>query len=265
MIDENNLLSFSHYFSDVRQLEKDYLINLMLKVISINKVSEELVFKGGTALYLFYGLDRFSEDLDFTYTGKTSIDKMIDLYLNPIIKDFNLNYRIRKNKGNIIIRNEGKEISGVRSELFIEGPLFSRTGVGHKIKIDISARNDIIIKPKAEKLASKYADVGTTLIYVMNIKEMLVEKFCALTERAKARDLYDIYFLMKYKNIKLDEKMLIEKLNKRNETFNKKILLASINKINAKTWKEELSYLIKNLPDLKNVKSFIKNNMQEND
>lgn len=259
MIDENNLLAFSHYFPDERQLEKDYLINLMLKIISINKISEELVFKGGTALYLFHGLDRFSEDLDFTYIGKTPITEAVDSYLNPIIKDFNLNYRIRKSKGNIIIRNEKGEVSGVRSELFIEGPLFSKTGAGHKIKIDISARNDIIIKPKAEKLASKYSDIGTILIYVMSIEEMLAEKFCALIERAKARDLYDAYFLLKYKNVKYDEKMLAEKLDRRNETFNKKTLLASIDKINAKTWKEELSYLVKSLPDLASVKSLIKN------
>jgi predicted nucleotidyltransferase component of viral defense system len=261
MIDENNLLSFSHYFSDTRQLEKDYLINLMLKVISINKISDELVFKGGTALYLFYGLDRFSEDLDFTYTGKTPIAKVVDSYLNPIIEDFSLNYVIRKKKGNIIIRDENGKITGVRTELFIEGPLFGRTGVGHKIKIDISARNDIIMKPKAEKLASKYSDIGTMLVYVMDVEEMLIEKFCALSERAKARDLYDIYFLLKYKNVKYDEKILVKKLYKRGETFNKKILIKSIDKINAGLWNEELSYLVRNLPGLAGVKSFVKHSI----
>jgi len=33
MIDENTLESFANLFKDNRQLEKDYLLNLMLKVI----------------------------------------------------------------------------------------------------------------------------------------------------------------------------------------------------------------------------------------
>ncbi len=29
MIDEETIMSFSHFFKDVRQLEKDYLLNLL--------------------------------------------------------------------------------------------------------------------------------------------------------------------------------------------------------------------------------------------
>ncbi len=264
MIDENTLMSFSHFFTDTRQLEKDYLINLLLKAISVNRISNDLEFKGGTALYLFHGLDRFSEDLDFTYIGKDiEIGERIDYYLEPVIKDLGLSYKVSKNKGNVIVRDSSGAISGTRTELFIEGPLFEKTGVRHKIKIDISVRNDTIMKPEAAKLASKYGDVGTILVYAMLIEEILTEKFCAITERSKARDLYDAYFMLKYKSAPYNESMIAEKLNKRNEAFDKKALLRCVDKINANIWKEELAYLVKSLPELSEVKKFVKSRISQ--
>ena len=74
MIDENELLKNLYIFDDERQLEKDYLLNLILKIFSTTTLSEHAVFKGGTAINYFYGLDRFSEDLDFTYVAKKEND-----------------------------------------------------------------------------------------------------------------------------------------------------------------------------------------------
>jgi hypothetical protein len=44
--------------------EKDYFQDLLL--LAVSRESPGLVFKGGTALFKLHGLDRFSEDLDFT-------------------------------------------------------------------------------------------------------------------------------------------------------------------------------------------------------
>ena len=266
MIDEDTLISFSHFFKDARQLEKDYLLNLALKMISLNKVSNDLVFKGGTALYMLYGLDRFSEDLDFTYInrGDKDIGRYIDSLIGQVVKDFSLSYNISKNKGNILIRDENGRVSGIRTELFIEGPLFKKTGVRHKIKIDISTRNDMILKPEAEKFLSKYNDIGIILIYMMQVQEILAEKFCALIERTQARDLYDVYFLLKYKHMTYNEEMVVKKFKKRKKAFNKNLLLQSIEKINEKIWKEELSYIVSSLPKLDEIKSFVKNSIAGN-
>jgi hypothetical protein len=266
MIDEETIMSFSHFFKDVRQLEKDYLLNLILKIISINKISNNLVFKGGTALYMLCGLDRFSEDLDFTYIKRDDKDISIhiDSLIEQVIHDFSLNYKISKNKGNILIRDENGKVTSIRTELFIEGPLFKKIGARHKIKIDISTRDDIILKPEAEKFLSKYNDIGIILIYMMQTQEILAEKFCALIERTQARDLYDAYFLLKYKNMNYDEDMIINKLKKRKETFDRKLLLQRIEKINEKIWKEELSYIVSSLPKLNEIKAFVKNNIANN-
>jgi len=45
-------------------IEKDYFQDKLLYYIF--KLTNNLVFKGGTALYKLYGMPRFSEDLDFT-------------------------------------------------------------------------------------------------------------------------------------------------------------------------------------------------------
>jgi len=52
----------------VRNTEKDYLLELLLHILSDDRRS--LIFKGGIALYKFYNLNRFSEDLDFDFVGK---------------------------------------------------------------------------------------------------------------------------------------------------------------------------------------------------
>jgi Domain of unknown function (DUF1814). len=44
---------------------KDVLLQVLRDIYSDETVGPFLGFKGGTAAYLFYGLDRFSVDLDF--------------------------------------------------------------------------------------------------------------------------------------------------------------------------------------------------------
>ncbi len=258
-IDEGSLLSFAHFFRDERQLEKDYIANLMLKVISVNKLSTSLEFKGGTALYMFHSLDRFSEDLDFSYIGRDKdMSRQIDSYLKPIFTDFGLSYNISKNKGNVLTRNAEGAISGIRTELFIEGPLFGRTGTRHKLKIDISFRNDAIMKPEIGRIVSRYPDVGTILIYKMPLEEILAEKLCAILERQKARDIYDVYFMLKFNEANFNSGLLEEKLEKRGEERNKGPILKNINEFKEGLWKEELYYTLKVLPNLSEVKRFLK-------
>lgn len=47
------------------QMVKEYLHHLMLQTLFTSKYSKKIHFLGGTALRYFYGIKRFSEDLDF--------------------------------------------------------------------------------------------------------------------------------------------------------------------------------------------------------
>ena len=62
------------------QQEKHYLQTATLAGV-YTAVADELVFKGGTALFFFYGLDRFSEDLDFTRIKYYDQDKLKTFHL----------------------------------------------------------------------------------------------------------------------------------------------------------------------------------------
>ena len=66
-------------------IEKDYFVTLTLKELSTNL--KDMVFKGGTSLTKCYQLlDRFSEDIDLSYTAEsveitTAIVQLIRLYM----------------------------------------------------------------------------------------------------------------------------------------------------------------------------------------
>lgn len=261
MIDEQSLLEFSRYFMDRRELEKDYLLNLMLKIMSLDKISTTIVFKGGTALNYFYRLNRFSEDLDFTCIYDDDINNTIKLINKRIIEiknSYSLIYNIRKEKIGIINYDAQNIPISIRNEFFIEGPLYPSTGISHKIKLDISFRKDLIRKPeKPQIFVSRYKDIGTMLIYVMENEEILSEKLCAIVERDKARDIYDIYFLIKYINMKLDENMFNKKVVLRKLNISLYDVVDRITHFNEKSWKEELSYLIKDFPEIDKVKRFL--------
>ena len=52
-------------------VEKDYYVTMLLKELA--KAQENCVFKGGTSLSkCHYVIDRFSEDIDISFTGRLS-------------------------------------------------------------------------------------------------------------------------------------------------------------------------------------------------
>ena len=60
-----------------KNAEKDYLQELLLHYI-YKHVADLFVFKGGTALYKVYNLNRFSEDLDFSLIKrKVDLEKIL--------------------------------------------------------------------------------------------------------------------------------------------------------------------------------------------
>ena len=254
MIDEQSLMEFSGYFADPRQLEKDYLLNLMLKVISISKISERLVFKGGTALHYFYGLDRFSEDLDFTHAGGEEPVMETTRAFEEVRSGYGAMYNIRKSKRMILEKDARGNTVGLRSEFSIEGPLFQKTRVSHKIKVDVSTRGDLLDAPlRPSVFVSRYRDIGSMLVYVMGKDEILTEKLCAIAERTKARDIYDAYFLIRHLAVKYSGGQFERKLGKRNESYGIEDVKLAIQKFDSSLWKEELSYLVGDLPDLSEV------------
>jgi hypothetical protein len=60
----------------LKNAERDYLQGLFLFSLYA-EVGRELAFKGGTCLYKLHGLNRFSEDLDFTLVRPVDLDEVM--------------------------------------------------------------------------------------------------------------------------------------------------------------------------------------------
>ena len=216
------------------QAEKDYYQNLILFIL-YNKVSKELIFKGGTALSRCYGLNRFSEDLDFTVATDSDFISIV----SDGLRDFGIRYKIK----------EGSSPKPSRKyKIKIEGPLFKGTEQSIcSITIDFSLREKVLLEPNIVTIGYHMDIIPTFDVYVMKEEEILAEKIRAMMTRASARDLYDAVFLLR-KGINPQMELINKKLEYYNLKFDKETFIHRPLLVKP-IWKSELSYLVKNVPD----------------
>lgn len=215
------------------QAEKDYFQHVILFLL-YNELSDELIFKGGTALEKCYNLPRFSEDLDFTVNKIKNFKGIVQSGLDL----FNIPNEIRT------LRNEKKYM------IKIEGPLFSgKTKTMCSVTLDLSQRNNIIEKPQLKTIGYHMDIIPAFDVLCMDESEIFSEKIRAVMTRSSARDIYDIIFLIKKgipHNITLTEK----KLELVELEFDSKIFMEKCNSMEY-IWKTELKSLVRNVPDFK--------------
>lgn len=149
-----------------RQKHEQILKNILRDIYTTTDLESRLAFKGGTCLYLFYGLDRFSADLDF----------------NLVAEDFN---------NQLITRILAKylTIDDKFNKYFTWFWLGSYGKGKPKIKLEINKRE------YPDKYVHK--DFYGITIPTMSSDCMFAHKLCAITDRKKLqnRDLYDAHFM----------------------------------------------------------------------
>ncbi|MBI5159496.1 nucleotidyl transferase AbiEii/AbiGii toxin family protein [Candidatus Micrarchaeota archaeon] len=216
------------------QAEKDYYQNIVLFTL-YNKVSKELVFKGGTALAKCYGLNRFSEDVDFTVTSEADFMGIASNGLN----NFNVDYTIKK-----MLESPKSR----KYKLKIKGPLYKgQEKTLCSITLDFSLREKVILEPNITTIAHHMDVVPAFDVYAMKEEEILAEKIRAIMTRSSARDLYDIVFLLR-KGTRFEKNVVNEKLKLVNIEFGKKELMKKCGELNL-IWQSELKSLVKNVPN----------------
>lgn len=150
---------------------KNILLQILKDIYSDTDISPFLGFKGGTAAYLFYNLDRFSVDLDFDLLDESKEDIVFS--------------RIEK-----IVKNYGKvkDIRKKRYNLFF---LISHNEKSQNIKIEINLR-----KFGSEHELKSYLGIS---MLVMIRADMFANKLVAMYERIGKtnRDIYDVRFFLK--------------------------------------------------------------------
>ncbi len=196
---------------------------------------------------MFYGLNRFSEDLDFTYINETRRSVTIGLF-EKVLSRISAVYELGK------IKRRGTYTS-LDMELHIKGPLYARRKTEQSLEINLSMREKLLIGYDPIELSPVYPDIPTFIVPVMKPEEILAEKVRALLTRknVKSRDIYDIYYLLKHKHVMVDKNLITKKLETHEMSFSKTELQKRLNSVDNQLWLSEMSNLIAAVPKFSQV------------
>lgn len=152
---------------------KSILIKILKDIYTDPTISPVLGFKGGTAATLFYGLDRFSVDLDFDLLDAEKEDYVFER-VKTILENYGKLKQVRKKRFNLfyVLSYDEKDVNA------------------QNIKVEINRR----------EFSSRY-DVKSFLgisMQVMIKEDMIAHKLCAMFERIGKtnRDVFDAQFFL---------------------------------------------------------------------
>ena len=155
-------------------IHKTILHKILVDIYLDTAIAPFLGFKGGTAAYLFYGLTRFSVDLDFDLLDGSK-EEYVFGEIEKIIKKYGVIKEAEKKRFNLlfILSYNQKERNA------------------QNIKVEINRRD----------FGSKYelkSYMGVSMI-VMIREDMFAHKLMAMYERVgkTSRDIFDVYFFTK--------------------------------------------------------------------
>ncbi len=150
---------------------KFFMLQLLKDIFSDALLSSVLAFKGGTAAMFFYGLPRFSTDLDFNLPYPEKEEEVYERIRKVVLKYGNIHDEAIKHYGIIIVLDYG---IGER-----------------KLKIEISKR-----EYESHYEIRNYLGLQ---LRVMVKEDMFAHKLCALLDRTEitSRDVFDCWFFLK--------------------------------------------------------------------
>lgn len=168
-------------------LHRGALVNTLRTIYSDTLLRNVLGFKGGTAAMLFYGLPRFSVDLDFDLLEPDKKDEVFQRLKEQLLPRF----------GGL------RQAQDKQYTLFF---LLNYKKEERNLKIDISKR------PLRHEYTTKNY-LGISML-VMKEEDMAAGKLSALLTRRKfaARDMFDLWYFLN-EDWQINEKVLKEHTN----------------------------------------------------
>jgi predicted nucleotidyltransferase component of viral defense system len=175
--------------------EKHQLImtRILRDIYSNVSVSSLLGFKGGTCAYLFYGLSRFSADLDFDLlSADTAAQKTVYEKISSILEKY----------------GEVKDKRIKRNTIFF---LLSYGTENRNIKVEASIR---ILKSDIKTYYEVKEHLGISMLAAKK-DYLFASKLAALASRSETamRDIYDIWFFAK-NNWDINTSIIKQRTNK---------------------------------------------------
>ena len=247
---------------------KEIIQEIVLSGLSRGGFFEEAAFYGGTALRIFYNLDRFSEDLDFALI-EPNLDFDLSKYFGYIeneLKAYGLNLEISTKQKSIDSNITSAFVKGDTLELIFKFfPSDEKHNYDHILK-NIKIKFEVDINPPS---GATY-DIQYKLlpsphqIRLYDKESLFAGKIHAILcrnwkTRTKGRDLYDYIFFLSNNtsvNIELVKNKLIESnYIDSNSDFNidvlKNLLIKKFNEIDYNDAKEDVLPFIKDVDSLK--------------
>ena len=198
MLSRDQIREFSKRLAiDENTIIREYIQIVFLSILYSIKESQQIYFKGGTAIRLLFTASRFSEDLDFT--AELEVET-----LNRVVRE--------------TVKKIDFIVPGVRLKKNDEGQR-SYTGIlsyqpeGMKYPLNIHLDFSIREKPETSEqtvLETDFPVIPQPVIRHLGWSEVLAEKIRALLVRSKGRDIYDLWFMLS-KGVELDWGMINRK------------------------------------------------------
>jgi len=160
----------------MRSADYEAVFRLQDRVLALLRRAP-LCLTAGTALSRFYFRHRISTDLDFVPVGAVRFDDVADFAVASLRQDF------PPGAVDVRIRERGLVVAYVRSE-------------GVRLKVDILDRGPIPYPRPPREEGGLLVDPPENIV---------VDKVRALVERCLARDVVDLYFLLRFGGLDLRE------------------------------------------------------------
>lgn len=188
MIDQQTITRLSHKFQTVEQnIVKEYCQHLLLFYLYRQTEAEKLLFKGGTALKIVFNSPRFSEGLDFSSANLKvyGINQIVDQAISDINKE-----------GIIAEKKVDPETQGATSGGYYAIINLHLNDSQTQISVQVSTRQQKSIVGDTTLIQNEFLP-AYTLIHLVE-KDIVKEKIQALLARAKPRDFFDLYFILRH-------------------------------------------------------------------
>lgn len=210
-------------------------------------------FYGGTCLRIFHGLQRFSEDMDFSLLAS---DEGFDFtrYFQPIIDGFAVVGR------QVEIKRKDKRTFGKVESAFLKDntdvyDISFQTDKSIKIKIEVDTQPPLAFKTEQKLLLQPYSFMTRCMV----LPDLYAGKMHALVYRAwknrvKGRDWYDFEWYVRH-NVPLDFAHLAERIRQFNQTeIGRETFVAQLKErlatANIRQVKQDVLPFVKNPQDL---------------
>ena len=256
-IEEYNPQNEEEILSALREIMQE----ITLAGLSRTDFFEKAAFYGGTALRIFYGLDRYSEDLDFSLL-KPDLNFSIEPYFKAVLDEFKslgltVSIKEKKKTKQTAIDSAFLKAETIWKEIVLED-IIKETGVRSnktiKIKIEVDRQPPLNFKTEEKLLLrpfSFYVKCFTKpSLFAGKMHALLFRKW---KNRVKGRDWYDLEWYVK-KGVPLDVNHFLTRAKDTNDWQNDRIsneqiielLDTKIKSVSFSSIKEDVVRFIKN-------------------